>query len=515
MNTESRTQKAAKNFLFSILGNSVNYIITFVSRTIFIYILGATYLGISGLFTNVLGMLSLAELGVGTAISFSLYKPLATGDKQKIKALIDFYRTAYRFIALVVSILGLILIPFLPYIIKGAEDIKNINLIYILYLTNTVLSYLITYKSTLLVADQKSYLSTNITTITNIVTALTQIVALLIFKNFIVYLVIQIVIQLAGKVYTNLYTEKKYPFLKEKGNEKLDKEERHFIFKKIRALMAHKVGDVAINQTDSIITSSFINVTTVGLVSNFTMIIQVVNSLINTFFTSAIAGLGNVIATETVEKKLAVFKKYDFLGFVFFGWSTVFLYFMLDPFVTIWIGSDKLVDKYTLLLLCINYYFTGQRISLGNIKSAAGVFEQDVWIPFAQAIVNIVVSIVSVQICGLPGIYIGTLLSSFIPNIGRPIIVYKYIFEKKSFEYFKEYFKRIIILLLIGLIIFVIDALFNVSNSLILLLLRFLYSLIIPFSVMWIVFHRSPEWQYCKNTFAAIISKFRRKKWKD
>ena len=196
MNTESRTQKAAKNFLFSILGNSVNYIITFVSRTIFIYILGATYLGVSGLFTNVLGMLSLAELGVGTAISFSLYKPLATGDKQKIKALIDFYRTAYRFIALVVSILGLILIPFLPYIIKGAEDIKNINLIYILYLTNTVLSYLITYKSTLLVADQKSYLSTNITTITNIVTALTQIVALLIFKNFIVYLVIQIVIQL-------------------------------------------------------------------------------------------------------------------------------------------------------------------------------------------------------------------------------------------------------------------------------------------------------------------------------
>ena len=240
--------------------------------------------------------------------------------------------------------------------------------------------------------------------------------------------------------------------------------------------------------------------------------IQVVNSLINTFFTSAIAGLGNVIATETAEKKLAVFKKYDFLGFVFFGWSTVFLYFMLDPFVTIWIGSDKLVDKYTLLLLCINYYFTGQRISLGNIKSAAGVFEQDVWIPFAQAIVNIVVSIVSVQICGLPGIYIGTLLSSFIPNIGRPIIVYKYIFEKKSFEYFKEYFKRIIILLLIGLIIFAFDALFNVSNSLILLLLRFLYSLIIPFSVMWIVFHRSPEWQYCKNTFAAIISKFRRKK---
>ena len=507
MGNVSRTRNAVKNFIFSTLGNVLNYITSFVSRTVFIKTLGTTYLGVNGLFTNILGMLSLAELGVGIAISFSLYQPLAEKDTKKIQALINFYRTAYRFIALSVAILGVSLVPFLPYIVNEAEGVDNLSLIYLLYLTDTVLSYLITYKSTILNADQKSYLCTNITTITRVIATVFQILVLILFKNFIIYLIVQIVVQLLGKIYINIFTGKQYPYLQGRNKARLSKEERNTIFKKIKALMAHKVGDVAINQTDSIITSSFINVTVVGLVSNYTMIIQVINSVINTFFSSAVAGLGNVIATETKEKRLSIFKKYDFLGFFFFGWSSIFLYFLLEPFITLWIGADKLIDQYSLLLLCVNYYFTGQRVSLGNIKSAAGVFEQDVWMPFAQAAINIFTSILMVQLCGLPGIYIGTLFSSLVPNIGRPIIVYKYIFERSSKEYFIEYIKRVILVLSCGGIVFAASVLIPFESIILNLIMRFVLCLVVPFIGIWICYRKTSEWTYCVDITKRIINK--------
>ena len=498
--------------MFSTIGSITVYVTTFLMQTLFIYYLGTEYNGVKGLFTSILGTLSLAELGISTAISFSLYKPLADNDKTKIQALIKFYKNAYRFVALVVGVLGLSLVPFLKFIVKGGENIEHITLIYILYLMDTVFSYLIIYKSTLLEADQKSYLMTNIYTVSNLIILIVQSLIIIIFRNFILYLVIQIVLGFASKYIVNRYVDKTYPYLREKNDSQLTSEERTTIFNKIKALLVHKIGYVAITQTDNIIMSSFINIATVGICCNFTMIIKIINDLVTSFFVASAPGLGNVIATETMERKISVFKKYDFLVFVLYGWSAICLYFLLTPFITIWLGGDKLIDNLSVMLLCVNYYFAGQRISLENTKNAAGIVEQDAPLSIIEAVVNLAVSIVCVRLMGLPGIFIGTFVSSFIPNIGKPVVLYKYLFHRNVGEYFKKYILRILTLLACALFVYGFNSLIRVTNIYLNLAVTLALCIVIPGITLWTLYHRSDEGKYCISLIMQVINKITHRK---
>lgn len=503
----SRTEYALRNFASNTMSTAVNALLSFISRTVFVYILGETYLGVSGLFTNILGVLSLAELGVASAVSFSLYKPLAESDSKKVGAIINFYRNIYRVVALVVTFIGLAVIPFLNIIVKEANGIANLRLIYLLYLFNTVTSYLISYKATILTADQKDYFVVTINTIIKAIIMVIQIALLIHFRDFVIYLVAEIVIQFIGKIYINKFVDKQYPYLRA-NKEKLSEDERKIIFRKIRALAVHKFGDVSINQTDNIITSAFISVTTVGLVSNFVMIINVVNAFVRSFFNSATAGFGNLIATETAETSYRISKAYDYLGFLFYGWSAVVLYFCLIPFVTIWMGESRLVDAITVALLCINYYFTGARTPLANVKIAAGIFEQDQWVPFVQAVTNIGVSIICAKYWGLKGVYIGTLVSSMWPNIVRPIIIFKYVFQRSSADYFKRYFSRIVFLFLIACSIGMILKLFWSTNAFFNLLLSMLTSSVIcGVALLWISKDKE-EAAYLFSIVKKVLGKF-------
>ena len=512
MTGTTRTQKAARNFMFSSVGNIIGYIAAFILQTLFIHYLGLEYNGVKGLFSNVLGTLSLAELGISSAITFSLFEPLAKNDTRKIQAIINFYRKAYQVVALVVLSIGLCLVPFLRFMVHDSDGISHLTIIYLLYLADSVLSYLIIYKSTLLEADQKSYLYTRIYTIGNLVSLVVQAFVIIVYKNFILFLIAQIVIGLLSKIAVNFYTGKEYPYLKDGLKEELEPKERKTIMNKIKALLILKIGDVAINQTDNIIMSSMISLTAVGLCGNFTMIIRIITTMVTSFFVSAAPGLGNVVATEGLEVKHDIFKKYDFLGFVFYGWTAVFLYFLLTPFVTVWIGGDKLIDGLTLLLLCINYYFTGQRISLANMKTAAGIFEQGAWLSVIEAIINIFVSIIGVKLIGLPGIFLGTLISSMIQNFCQPYILYKYLFKKSCKEYFARYFARILVMLICLLLITGINHLIPFTNSWALLGIIFILCLIIPIALIWIFFHKTTEWNYFEETIKKFVNKITKKK---
>lgn len=507
----SRTEKALKNYLFYIVGNILIYAATFVTKTIFIYNLGINYNGVRGLFTNILGTLSLAELGISTAISFSLYGPLARGEGKKIQALINFYRNAYRIVSIVVLCLGVSIIPFLKFIVNGAEGIDNITLIYCLYLLDSVLSYLFVYKQAVLGADQKTYLITGVYTVTTLIMMAVQCVVVILFKNFILYLSIQIAMNLVAKIIINKYVDKLYPYLKGKNNEKLDPEDRKTIFSKIKALMVYKVGDVAVNQTDNIIMSGFISITAVGICDNFMMIVKIISTVITTVFSSSEAGLGNVFATETEQKKLDIFNKYDFLVFVLFGWSSICLYFLLIPFVTIWLGPDKLVDSLTVLLLCVNFYFTGQRISLTNARVAAGEIEQGAWLSIVEAVINIVASIIGVRLIGLPGIFVGTFISSMVMNISMPIITYKYVFNQSSKSYFAKYVVRIAILLITAGLIALITNVISLENMFLVLIFRSVLCVIVPMTTIWLIFHKSAEWKYFILVIMKLLSRNRKK----
>lgn len=458
MSQQSRTSLAAKNIFWGYVGNVSTMLISFATRTVFIYTIGITYLGINGLFTNVLGVLSFTELGIGTAMNFSLYKPVADNDREKIKALMQLYRNAYRVVALVVAVLGIVLLPFLPYIIKGANEIDNLQLYYLLFLFNTVSSYFVTYKYGLINAEQRGYILTNINSAFHIAILLAQIAVLLMFKNFLGYLLTQSAVQLIQKIVTAFYIDKKYPFLKDKNVRKLDSEETKKIKKNVNALIVHKIGDISVHQTDNIIISALINVTVVGLVSNYNLLVVTISTFLNIIFNSFTAGFGNLIATESKEKQLEMFTVYHFLGFWIFGFTTISFIVLIQPFITLWIGPDKLIDNFSMLLIMANHYLMGQRITVNNFKIAGGVFNEDKFISILQSVVNLIVSVTLVRFIGLPGIYIGTVLQGLISNLLRPAIVYRVLLASSAVGYYKDFVKHLAVTTLTAILMLYISS---------------------------------------------------------
>ena len=507
-----RTEATLKNFIWSTVSTIVSLVLNFVARTILVKTLGSTYVGVNGLFSNVLGFLSLAELGIGTAIGFNLYKPLAENDYKKIQAYINFYRRAYRIVALIVTAVGLALVPFLPIIVKGGEGVEHLTVIYLIFLFNSVSSYLITYKSTIVSADQKNYKITNINTIVNVITIICQILVLLFFKNFIVYLLVYAVICLIRNIYVNnYYTIKHYPYLGEKNDERITTQERKAIFMKIRALLYHKIGEVVIYQTDSIIISSFINVTVFGYVSNYLMVINVIRNLINTFFSSIPASFGNLIATSGREKLLKTFKRFNFIGFWASSFSFCALLFLLTPFVKIWLGDEYIIQEDVLLLLVVNFYMTVMRIAPHIARSAAGAYEQDKFSPLIEAVINLVVSIILAIKIGLIGVYIGTFISAFVPSIWRPVVAYKYVLKEKVVKYFKDYAVYTGITLVNCLIIYGIKSFVSFENKYINFVFLMLICFIIPNAVIILVFRKTDEFKYLIALVKRYIYKFVKK----
>ena len=443
--SENRTQKSIKNVSSKLIVSLITYLLKFIAQKVFIVYLGKSYLGINGLLTNVLSMLSLAELGVGTAISFSLYKPLADKDEKKVLILMNFYKKAYRIIGIVVFAMGLCLVPFLDKIIKDPGDVKNITFIYLVYLFNTSYSYLMTYKNTLIEADQQAYKLSLSSIIYNIVLVITQIIILVVTHNYIFYLISNSIVLFIQRLYVNRYITKLYPILKEKTHEKLPKEEFKVIIKNIKAMLYHKIGEYCINGTDNIIISAFISVSIVGLYSNYSMIINMINTVIMMCFGTLTSSVGNVLVTENNEKKEEIFKQIDFIGFWLFCFSSVCLYNLLNPFIEICFGKDYVISQGIVAIVILNFYLTGMRVPASTVKSAAGLYDQDKFTPLIQSAINLIVSIVCVKKMGLFGVFLGTLVSSIaLPCWQRPQIIYKYVFEKSSRDYFKVYFKYLI-----------------------------------------------------------------------
>ncbi|MFI3213614.1 MAG: polysaccharide biosynthesis protein [Eubacteriales bacterium] len=444
-----RVQQATKNIAFGYIGNISSTVLGFILRTVFIMQLDSTLLGVNGLYTGVLTMLSLAELGIGTALNYSLYAPVANKDYEKIKSYMQLYKKAYYCIAAVVAVMGIILIPFLKYFIADPGDygIQELTTYYLIFLFNTVSTYFVSYKYSLVNAEQKNYIQTNVLTITKIVTIAIQIVVLLTTANFLFYLLAAAAVELAQKIFVNRYLNNRYPYLKEKNITKLAKEETDEVIRKTKALVMHKVGDVARLQTDSLIISSFISVALVGIVDNYVMVMNSLSGFVNIIFNSVISSFGNLIATESKEKQYELFKVYRFMANWIYGLAGVGFFILLTPLIRLWIGDDWILSSGVVALILIDYYFKGDRIVLSNFKTAAGVFEQDKYLALIQGVVNLIISITLVQSIGLLGIYVGTIVSGLIANITKPLIIYRVCFGMSGKKYFRDSLKY---LLLIG-----------------------------------------------------------------
>jgi len=506
-----RIQKAEKNIIFGYISNLVILLVNFAQRTIFIYVLGKTLSGVNGVYTDVLSVLSLTELGIGTALNYSLYKPVAERNYEKIKSYMRFYKKAYLIIAGVIAVLGIAISPFLKYILKnpGNLTIEELTLYYYLFLFNTVISYFVTYKYSLVNAEQKNYIQTNINTLTKIVTAAVQISILLLFRNFLLYLLAQSAVELLQKILVTIYLNRLYPYLLDKDVQPLTAEETQTVATKTKALICYKIGDVARLQTDKIIISSFVNVDTSAVVDNYVYIITYVGNFVNIIFESVISGFGNVVATESKERQYQLFKVYRFFACWLFGFGAVGFYHLLTPFIgEIWMRDEGwTLPQITVALLVMDFYLKGGRTVLVNFKIASGLFEQDKFLPLVQGAVNLVVSVLLVIKIGVTGVYVGTLVSGVLANLIRPGIIYRTSFGREPLDYFKDSLKYMAVVLAVGAVITPIrqqlmGEVSFLSFALMVIVITLFYNL-----VFLIVFHRTEEFSYLWNVVAVRIPK--------
>ena len=508
-----RTKQAAKNITFGYVGQLATALMSFILRTIFIYRLSKNLLGINDLYSNILSLLSMAELGIGTALNFSLYAPVAKKDTEKVKSYMLMYRKAYHTIAIVVAVIGLAITPFLKYFVKnpGGITVRDMTLYYLIFLFNTVSTYFVSYKYSLVNAEQKNYIQTNINTITKIITVFFQIIILLVIPNLYLYLLADAVVQLIQKIFVNSYLNKLYPYLTDKNITPLLNEEREEVWNKTKALVLHKVGDVARLQTDTLIISSFIEVGMAAVVGNYTMVTGTIANFVNIIFNSVISGFGNLIATESKEKQYQTFKVYRFFASWVYGFSACGFFILLQPLIYLWIvkrrGPEWMLGTLAVYLFLTDYYFKGDRIVLSNYKTAAGVFEQDKYLALIQGFVNLVLSIVLVQKIGLAGIYVGTVVSGLIANITKPIIIYRVCFDRSSLSYFKDSAKYITTEILTVSALYLTGTIIMKNITILTFALMFVIVTVVFNTVFWIIYHKTEEYDYLKGVVLRKLGK--------
>ena len=492
----SRIEYTKRNIVYNYAAGIISTGLGFISRSVFLSVLSVEYLGVNGLFTEVLGVLSFAELGIGTALNYALYKPVAENDREKIKSLMGFYKRAYYIIAGVIAILGLALLPFLDKIVKDPGNIGDIRVYYLLFLFNTVISYFVSYKFSLPNAEQKNYLVTQIDAAVSILTTAAQMITLLIFKSFFIYLLTASVVGLLRMIFLSRYLNKLYPYLKDKQVQALSKEELRPIKRNIRALIWHKLGDISIHQTDNIIISSMINVTSVGLLSNYNLIISRVTAAVGLIFNSAMPSLGNLVAMEGREKSFFVFRVYNFISFWIYGLVSIAFLYLLTPTIFIWLGADKTIDEVTVALISINFYFMGQRIAFLNYKTAFGVFEDDRFVALIASVLNLVVSIALARVMGMKGVFVGTVVSGLFESISKPIIAYNRITGDLTKNYFRVWIKYLVSVAAAFLVLKALDTFFLLEMTFLHYLIRLLMVALIPNTVFFLLYRKTEEFQY-------------------
>lgn len=502
MNDGSRTANVKRNILWSTISHIVLALFSMISRTVFIYVLGVKYLGVSGLFSNILGILSFTNLGIGSAINYALYKPIAENDTEKIKSLMKLYKTAYRIIAGVIAVLGCLVVPFLTYLVNTDIPMSQIRIFYMLFLIDTIASYFVSYKTSYVTAIQKNYVITNLNTIASVLTYVVQMGILLIIPNYLIYLINQIIMSFLLKITMVIYLNKKYPILSEKDALPLDMDTKKSIRKNVKALVIHRFGDAAVNQTDNIIISMFVGTISVGIMSNYIALNTIVGNFTNTLLNSFTASFGNLIAKETVEKQRKIFDLYDFAGFWVYGFVFIAFTTLIQPFITLWLGKDLLVDDLTMVLFFASIYLQGLTIITYNFKTAAGRFDEDKWIAFVQAVVNLVVSIICVNEIGLPGVYVGTIAQRLIVVVVRPYIVYKYVLMESSIKYYLRFLGRL------GLVLGILVVMWKIKTVILseLSIVRFItmvgLTAIVPNTIILLIYGRT---EMFKTLFAKYI----------
>lgn len=497
---KSRTYYSTYNTITSVIGNVIAILVGFIAQTLFIKLMGDEFLGINSLFSNIITFLCIADLGLGTSIIYKLYKPIAENDKMRIKSLLDFYQKCYRIIALVVLLIGLLLTFFIENIVGKVDININLQLVYILFVFNTAVSYIFAYKRSLIYAYQRNYIINIVHILYVVILNMFQLILLFLTKNYYLYLLIKIVCTFLENLVLTLIVNKEYQDIVTLKVKKISKEDKKDIYQKMKAMFCHKLGSFFVNGTDNVIISKYLGVITVGLYSNYYMIISGVQGVFSQIITSTTASVGNMLVTESNEICVNVFKKIRFLNFWVATFSGISILVIMDSFVKLWLGNDYLLSKMVLFVLIFNYFQKTMRTTYGTFKDAAGIFYEDRVVPIIESILNIIFSIILVKKLGLAGVFIGTLISGLVLwGYGYPKYVYKKVLKGNYLDYFKETMGYIILFIIIALFTYYISIMVTFSNLFLEFLANCFIALFIPNIILIIIFKNNQHYIYYKN----------------
>lgn len=406
-----RTKNATRNIVFGTALKCYQMLVPFLMRTAMIYLMGVQYLGLNSLFTSVLQVLNLAELGVGSAMVFSMYKPIAEDDQVTICALMKLYRTYYRVIGFVIAVVGGVLTPFIPKLISGdVPDDVNIYVLYLLNLAATVLSYwLFAYKNSIFQAHQRTDVGSKINLITSTLQYGLQLLVLVFFKNYYYFVVVMLATQALTNIITAIAADRLYPAFKPKG--KISKDEVKKINRRIRDLFTAKLGFTIVNSADTIVISAFLGLSTLAIYQNYYYIMNSVVGFIMIIFNSCTAGIGNSLVLETEEKNYFDFKKLVFLTIWISTFCICCFMCLFQPFMRLWVGEKYLLDMPAVVLICVYFYLYVLNHLSCVYKDAGGIWHEDRFRPLAGGLVNLLLNLLLVRFIGIYGILLSTILS--------------------------------------------------------------------------------------------------------
>lgn len=506
---KSRTEYSARNTTVAMIARVTAILLGFATRVVFTHTLSEDYVGINGLFKDILNVLALSELGVGTAITYALYKPIADGDIEKQKSLMKLYQSFYRIVAVIVLAAGLLVIPFMDVLIIDQPQVGHLTLIYIMYLASSVISYLWIYKKTLIDAHQLSYIGVLYHTLSLVIQNVLQIIVLITTRNFILYLSVQIACTVFNNVCVSRKADKMYPYLRDKRVERLSKEERQGIFQNIRAMLMHKIGDVVVNNTDNLLLSALVGTVSVGKYSNYFLIIGSVRQVLDQMFQGITASVGNMGVEAGRNRIRKIFEASFFMGQWIYGLAAICLYEAVDLFVGLSFGTQYIFASNITLILCLNFYLTGMRQAALVFRDSMGLFWYDRYKSLVEAVINLVVSLILGKYMGTAGVFLGTMVSTVTTSLWvEPYMLYKHRLQAPCRFYFLKYLLYASVTFLLWFLEDLVCGHIN-GNPWAVCVLRVLLCFMMTNLVYLVLYHRTKEFDLLWKKAVQLVKKYR------
>lgn len=508
MEANNRSKNVALNASWAIVSQLVVVIFGIASRKVFLDHLGAELLGVNGLFSDVLSLISFADLGFGTAIMFSMYGPIARKEFSSVASYLLFFKRIYNYVICAVILISVAFVPFLSAV-QTDIPLNELRIYYLLFQISNVIQYVWAYRESYVIACQEERKLSMANLIYAILSNILLIVSIIAFESFISYLVVNIACITIKKVILNVYITRKYPITRLENAKELQKDEKKSVLRKSMALLVTKIGNLAINQTDSLIVSYMLNVTLWGFASNYLMIKKAIFTITDKIYASVLPSMGNLVAFNDKERELNVFLKYDFLNSWLHTFCFVGLACLSTPFVSLVFGENVTLSKSFVFVFCLASFIDGLRSPISILREATGSYEVDKWYTIVAAIVNLGLSIPLAHFFGLNGVFIGTIFAMIVLHIFRTFVLFRGgDYSITVVEYLFIVLKHI----LLGIAVyfttdFFVGIITGYSSGILSFILSLLVVAILPNLLLTVVFNKNAFYLECRTIVIDKLNK--------